>query len=248
MHIPITAVALRTIRHNDRSSILTAWTPQLGRISLLLPAGNSAQSRRRRAITMPLSLFEGVVGAKQNREILFIRDMKASSHGKALLDISSNPVRSTVAMFISEVLSIVTREGDADPLLWKLIVDTTSVLAKSQSTTLANLPAAFLVRLSSVLGLEPDFSEYHRGQGFDMVDGLFRAMRPFHDFWIPADKMPWINIFIQTCEDYKHLGLMRLSKHNRNELLSGLMQYFSLHHYPLDKLKSLSVLKSVFGT
>ena len=38
MYKHIRAVALRTVRYNDTKAILTAWSAELGRISLLMPA------------------------------------------------------------------------------------------------------------------------------------------------------------------------------------------------------------------
>ena len=246
MYSPITAVALRTIRHNDRSSILTAWSPQLGRISLALPTGNGKESRRCRALTMPLGLFEGIIDDRQSREVMRIRDMKAWGISSGFPDVSSNPVRSTVAMFIAEVLGVITREGNPDPHLWNLIVETTYLLANGNSVALANAPIAFLSRLAYVAGIAPDHGDWKPNLGLDLVDGVFRFSRPMHNYWIDSREAKIITTLSSAFTGYSHISLLHLNRNIRNKILNGYLAYFSLHHYPLDRLKSLDILKVVF--
>lgn len=243
----VTAVALRTVRHNDRASILTAWSPELGRLSLVMPAGNGKESRRRRALTMPLSLFEGVCDIKAGAELHFIKDVRPWHPGGTPLDVAAHPVRATLAMFFSEVLGVVTREGEGDASLWALIVDTARAVSECKSAELANLPAATLLRLASVMGVEPDFGEWRAGMGLDMLEGVFRHTVPLHGYWVDPEAVRLIRTMTMAAENYRHLGILRLSKAVRRKLLDELLRYFALHHYPLDRLKSLDVLKTVFG-
>ena len=55
MYRDIEAIALRMVRYNDRHSILSAYSRQAGRMSLLVPAGPSASARRVRALLMPMA-------------------------------------------------------------------------------------------------------------------------------------------------------------------------------------------------
>lgn len=249
MYTDIVAVALRTVRHNDRTSILTAWSPTLGRLSLVMPAGNGHESKRRRALTMPLSLFEGVVDVRGTAELYRVRDVRVWSpgEGRRSPDVASHPVRATVAMFVAEVLSVATREGDADPNLWSLVVETAQRTGDGTAHELANLPVAFLLRLGAVLGIEPDFTEYRGNRGLDMLEGVFRVTRPSHDDWIGAEESRPLAVFAASAAGYRHLGLVRLPRKVRARLLEGILRYYALHHYPLDKLRSLDILKAVFS-
>lgn len=248
MYTNITAVALRTVRHNDRSSILTAWSPSVGRLSLIMPAGKGKESQRRRAITMPLSLFEGTVDIRRNTELLMVRDMKAWTSEGTRFDVSSHPVRSAVAMFIAEVLSVVTREGDADKVLWNLITETVSSISSGSSTVLSNIPVMFLLRLAGVLGIEPDYSEWHQNSGFDMLEGTFRRTRSLHDYWISSDQIRPVIILSKAAVGYRHAGIIHLPHSVRSNILNGVLGFFSLHHFPMNRLRSLDILKTIFAT
>lgn len=242
MYRPIHAVALRTIKHSDRSSILTAYTSESGRISFIMSAGNGAESRRRRALTMPLSLFEAVADIRPGRDLQVVRDLRPMSG--LVLDPASSPVRATVAMFIAEVLGIVTREGDADAALWSLIVDTVSALTAAGGRVLSNFPHAFLVRLADIAGILPDDRGYMRHGWLDLADGVYRPTPPVHEYRLDPDETRLVAVFGRTVRGgYENAGRLALPVKTRSRLLDGLLGYFTMHSYPLDRLHSLEVLR-----
>ena len=247
MYTKIEAVALRTVRHNDRTSILTAWSPVLGRLSLIVPAGNGVESRRQRAVTMPLGLFEGVVKADRNGTLSRIRDLRPWGRQGRQPDVSSHPVRSAVAMFVAEVLCSVTREGDPDNALWALIVETTEYISSASARGLSNMPVMFLLRLASVLGIEPNLAEYVPGMGFDAIDGVFRHTAPIHKNWVPSERTRAVVVLARAAVGYRHLALPGLSRQTRQAVLDELTEYFTLHHFPLNRLRSLDILRALFA-
>ncbi|MCH5220640.1 MAG: DNA repair protein RecO C-terminal domain-containing protein [Muribaculaceae bacterium] len=246
MLIKIRAVALRTVPHNDKASILTVWSAEKGRLALLLSAGNTAESRRRRALTMPMSLFEGVVNLRHDSNINRLHEIKAWSPDGFSADVSFHPIRSTVALFLSEVLNVVTREEDADPALWKLITETVPVIARGDSGVLANLPVSFLVRVAQVLGIAPDMERVKKGLYFDMVEGVFRNTLPTHNFALSAAETKLMLLMAHASHGYDKLGHIKLNRKERALFLEKAIQYFTLHHYPVNKLKSLEILRTVF--
>lgn len=245
----IRAVALRTVRHNDKTSILTAWSPSLGRLSIVMGAGDGKESRRRRALTMPLAMFEAVVDVRSTHgsELLRAREIRPWIRDEGVFDVASHPIRATVAMFVAEVLSVVTREGDADAALWALVVETVDCLSNGSAAMLANLPSAFLLRLTSVLGIEPDFGDFHEGMYFDMSEGVFRTSRPMHDRLLTPDESAFLARVRAAFVSYAHAGLIRLPRPVRNRMFDLLSEYFVLHNYPLDRLRSVEVLRAVFA-
>lgn len=237
----IRGVALRTVRYNDRNSILTAWTAELGRTALLMPDGAGRESRRRRALTMPLSLFEGQVDVRPGREIMTVRDMRPLAVTTAL---SAHPVKAALAMFLAEVLQAVLRDaGQADPVLWRLIHDTVTALDRAPDRALANFHLWFLYRLGVVIGIEPDTSTFERGRVFDMADGIFRDSAPGHADYVEAAEARIVVILGRLSE--RSLPLLRMSSERRSRALDGILRYYTLHHSPLNALHSLPVLRTL---
>jgi DNA repair protein RecO (recombination protein O) len=241
MYQKVTGVALRTVKYSDRNSILLAWTAELGRVSLLMPAGAGAESRRRRALTMPLSLFEGQVDVRPGRDILTIRDMRASA---VTPELSAHPIKITLAMFLAEVLSAVLNDsGQSDPVMWQFISESVVDLDRSADEHLANFHLLFLYRLGVMLGIEPDTSTWQPGRVFDLVDGIFRNGAPLHGKYIEAAEAQAIIALSRLTP--RTVALLKLTRDERTRLLDGILQYYSLHHAQLGNLRSLDVVRTV---
>lgn len=241
MYQKISGVALRTIKYNERNSILSAWTAELGRVSLLMPAGAGAESRRRRALTMPLSLFEGQVDVRPGREIMPVRDMRAAAITPSL---SSHPIKITIAMFLAEVLSAVLNEyGQADAAMWQFISESITSLDSADDGQLANFHLLFLYRLGILLGIEPDVSTWQQGHTFDLVDGIFRAGAPTHGKYIESAEANAIIALSRLT--FRTLHLLRLTHDQRTRLLDGILQYYTLHYASLGNLRSLEIVRTL---
>ena len=94
-------IALRTVRYNDKNSILSAFTAERGRVSVLVSASGSKEARRRRALLMPLSVVDAEIDIRPGRDIFNLRDIRPLSSS---LSIFSSHVKSAVAIFLADFL------------------------------------------------------------------------------------------------------------------------------------------------
>lgn len=241
MFIPIHCIALHTVKHNDKSNILSVFTLEQGRMALLLPAGTSKEAVRRRALTMPLSIFECVADVRPGREISTIRDVRPST---VVGSVHSHPVKISVAIFIAELLGIVLREVQADRPLYIYIEDAIRQLDLADDSKVANFPIAFLYRLGRFLGIEPDISTYAPRRVFDLIDGLFRDTPPLHRRYIGPDESAAIAMLSRMTWD--NLGLFKYNRQQRRRILTAILEYYSLHYATLSSLRSIDVLQSLF--
>ena len=166
-------IALRTVRYSDSRNILTAYSRQRGRVTVSIPAGSGRTAMRTRALTMPLSVFQCVADVRPDRDILQIRDMRS-----APVSFLEGPVRSTLGLFIADILAALLREPQRDVTLYDFILYSREQIAGASGTALANMHLCFLLRLQHFLGIEPDWSTYTGGAIFDMADGIFRPSAP----------------------------------------------------------------------
>ena len=240
MFVNVHAIALRTVKVNDSKSILSAWSAELGRLSLVMPAGGGKESRRRRALTMPLSCFEGVVDVRPTVDLHTIRDMRAC---EPLTSLSAHPVRSAVAMFLAEVLGVVLRDSQPDSTLWQFLQMSVSTLDRAEGRSLANFHLVFLVRLGQFLGIYPDTSTWAEGRVFDMRDAVFRDSAPGHSEYIEA--APARAVRALALVDYESMGRLAFTRHERGEALDAILRYYALHHTPLASLKSLEIVRMI---
>lgn len=244
MQKQITAIALRTVRHNDRHSILVAWTAQCGRVSLLLSEAKTPESRRRRALAMPLTVFEAQIPARPGRDIVTPRDMRALyiAHNTA-----TQPVRATVAMFVAEVLArMLGASAEADPAMFAFLNAFARDLDTLPAAAVINLPVWFLHRMAVLTGVGPDTGTWHRGYGFDLEGARFANAAVYtgdRQNYIEASEARLVRIF--ECIDAASLARLRLPRHVRRQALDTALRYLSLHHTNLLNLQTLGVLRAL---
>ena len=243
MYSTLHCVALRTIRHDDRTSILSAWSAERGRVAVAMPAGSGREAQRRRALTMPLSLFEAVDVTRSGRELLQLRDIRPAAVTSSL---RAHPVKTALALFIADVLDSVLRTSAPDGRLSDFLFGAVRALdATSDANALANFHLWFLRALATLTGIAPDFGSWSPGAVFDMAEGLFRSTPPVHGrYLLPADALGVRLLGRLTLDNIRRV---RLNRDTRRRLLDGTLDYFALHGALSGSgARSLDILKSLF--
>lgn len=240
MYSTLHCIALRTVRHTDTTSLLSVWSREAGRLTLAMPASNSREARRRRALTTPLATFECVGRMQTGREILQVRDL-APSPGTLAYD--SNPSKSMVAMFLAEALDLLLRRSEADGTLSDFLFEAISAFASPlPPVAIANFHIVFLFHLAEPLGVGPDTSGWQPGTIFDLRDATFRPTPPMHsDYLSPLEAAFAATLARVNFANMHHLAL---SHRQRNAILDTILRYYALHLAPLTTLKSLQVLRN----
>ena len=234
-------IALRTVRHNDRHSILSAYSAECGRVAFAIPAGAGKEASRRRALLMPMSIVECVADIKPGREVSLMSEPRALA---PLMGLRTNPIKSSIALFLAEVLGVVLRDGPPDFTLYKYICSSIEVLDLLPTNRAANFHICFLWGLGRFIGIEPDTMEYRAGMVFDMQDGRFRMSAPLHPNYLDSERSQAVAAVSRM--RYATMHLFKMSRVQRNELLDGILRYYSMHYAGLQSLRSLEVLRELF--
>lgn len=238
MHSTLHCIALRTVRHTDRASILTAWSAEHGRVALLIPGGVGAESRRRRALTAPMSLFECVADIRPDREVYSMRDLKAL---RVNAGIAASPTRTAVALFLSEVTAAILCDGQPDAATWSLLTDMVATLDSASGHELAAFPLYYLCMLGARLGITPDPSEYRRGMYFDMIDSRFVTVPPITRQYLTPDRARIAAALLTL--PLKRIGRLGLSRATRSDALDTILEYYTLHYTRPGTLRSLDIVR-----
>lgn len=234
-------IALRTIRHNERNSVLTAYTLEHGMMAFLQPAGAGKEAARRRALLMPMGLVEGVADIRPGRDIHPIGQLTAPL---PLQSLRSNPIKSSVAMFLAEVILSLHRESQPDAAVWHYIKESIVALDAIPANEAANFHITFLVRMMPLLGIMPDISTYKPGSVFDMANGVFRSSAPLHRDYLTSDRAALLPRLSQIT--YINMHLFKHTRDERARLLDGLLHYYTLHYAPMTSLRTLDILRTLF--
>lgn len=234
-------IVLRTIRHNDRHNIVTAYSLEAGRVSFLVPAGAGREATRRRALLVPLAPVELVASTQAVSDLMTMQD---PSPMVTLHSVTSSPVKASITLFVAEVLAMVLREGPPDELLFNYILHSVETLEGLPSSRAANFHISFLISLSRLLGIGPDAGSYRAGMVFDLIDGRFRLTAPMHTRFLSVDRSAVLARLMRM--DMTNMHLFRFSRRERNEALDLILEYYSLHYTSLTSLRSLDILRELF--
>lgn len=232
---------LKLVPHTDRTSILSAYSREIGPVSFAVPSGSGAGAARRRALLMPLNPLEIEAQIRPGREVHTFREPRAlvPLHG-----ILMSPVRSALTMFMAEALVVILRQSEGDERTFDFIAGA-MVRLNDESTPVGNFHLAFLVRLAAILGIAPDAGDYRPGMLFDMLDACFRRSAALHGHTLsPSESAVAARLMRITWENQ---GRYRFTRVERAQALERVLQYYTLHYANLSTLKSPSVLSALMG-
>ena len=89
----ITGIVTDVIKYSDKHNVITLFTRDQGRVSLLSSAGNSKTARVRNASLMPLSVISADINFNPTRDLQFLGKFSREILWK---DIYFNPVKSAI--------------------------------------------------------------------------------------------------------------------------------------------------------
>ncbi len=240
MYTHVDCIALRTIRVSDSRALLSAWTRQLGRVTIGMPAGSSREAKRRRALCTPLAVFEAEADVRPGRDIIAVRDLRPAAHSLA---IAASPMKSLQALFLAEVLDLLLRRAEADATLSDFLFASLEALAAVDSDALPNFHIVLLYRLTHFLGIEPDLEGWHPHAIFDLREARFRNARPLHTDYIEHPATTALMALARA--DYRSAARLPLDAEGRRTALDAILQYYAHHLTPMPTLRSLDILRGM---
>ena len=169
-------IVLHTIKYGDSSAIAYLFTDVLGRMSYMVQGIRSKRGRgNKAALLQPMFLveFEGV--EQPHAQMHRIREMRSL---RPLMSVPFDVRKSTISMFMAEVLYRLIREVEANEPLFDFLCEAVLKL-DAMREGIANYHLWFLVRLSAYLGFYPG-NEYIENGCFDIRGGLFTPSMPAH--------------------------------------------------------------------
>lgn len=239
MHNKTSAIILNAKKYSDKAIIVTVYSMQYGRTSYLVYGMNNKKSVFRPAFSQALTLVEIDVVHSSKKDIQTIKDIRIAH---PFVGIPVHPVRSSLALFVSEIIYRCLQHAEPDELLYNFLEK--SILELDACTNgLANFHLVFLLKLSRYLGFEPnndDVSEKY----FDLMNGIFTSIQPLHQHFL-TDEYCALFLKIAKC-DYQQLDSISMNREKRAHLLESIIEFYKLHIPGFKGLNSLSVLQELF--
>lgn len=223
-------IVFNHIKFRESSIIARIYTDQFGLKNYILNSVRSAKPRIPISYFQPLTMLDMIVYNKNHVDINRVAEIKCSYTYKS---IQYDMVKSSVALFITELLYKTLREEEANPELFEFFEDSFRYYDLANDKFM-NFHLQFLFKYARYQGIEPVRIS-------DMVHEIesnnFLISISHKDF----DK---IDLLIEN----PYTSYTDISNELRRKLLSMIILFYQIHFDHLKDLKSYKVLMEVFDS
>lgn len=228
---------------SESSVVAKIYTELFGLQSYLINGVRSKKAKIKSGLLQPLSLLDMVVYHKEKGGLQRIREMKQSSDGQ-FTTIPFDMVKSSMVLFMNEVLYKSVKEEEANPPLFDFIFHSLRLLdLQTPINTVFHLQ--FLLQLTKYLGFFPNGMYAASTPYFDLQEGTFRAQEPAHFSVIAPPLSAAFDTLINTSlTDATDAGISIAQK---RELIEKLIEYYKLHISSFGAIHSNKVLEEVWN-
>lgn len=234
-------VVLHTLKYGDSSMVAYLLTDVGGRRSFMVQGVRSRHGRGSKlALFQPMFPleFEGLEPASATGMHRF-REVRSAW---ALQGIPFDIRKSTMALFMAEVLYRLVRESEPNEALFDFVWGSVAALDAMQEGV-ANFHLWFLANLCRLMGFSPG-NAYAPGSWFDIREGLYVAARPAHTSVLSQENARTLNDMIEC--DVRLLAEIGLNRTQRTEFLDAMLSYLGYHLDAVTAVQSVRILREVF--
>jgi DNA repair protein RecO (recombination protein O) len=232
-------VVLGTLKYGEKGLIVQMLTSSHGRQSYMVQGLGGRSRNAKLALFQPMFAleFEGLTSTKM--------DMHRFGEVHAGLVLQSIPFdvkKSTIALFMAEVLHRLVKESEANEMLFDFVWGSVEAL-DAATEGVANFHLWFLSHLCRFLGFSPG-NEYMPEAWFNIAEGHFTRECPPREYRISQENALILRDMLEC--DVRYLAEVGLNRHQRVDFLSALMAYYSYHLDTINSVQSIRILQELF--
>ncbi|HRH64868.1 MAG TPA: DNA repair protein RecO [Bacteroidia bacterium] len=233
-------IVLHTTDYSETSIVAKIYTELFGLQSYIVNSVRKKNAKIKSNVFQPLTLVDLVVYHKERGGLQRVAEVKPMP---ALRNIPFDIRKSSMALFLDEVLYKSIREEECNPSLFEFIFHAVQML-DLQSPANADFHLLFLLQYSKYLGFFPavNFDESHCV--FNLQEGYFQTDVPSHPYYIPAEASAYFFQLLQALPDFNTNLFIPVDM--KRQLIERILEYFELHLSGFSGVKSHRVLEQIF--
>jgi len=237
MLVKTKAIVISSLKYQEKSLIVKCFTLSDGLKSYFVrDAFSSRKSNQKIAYFQPLTILEIEANHKNKGTLENFKEIKSNT---PFHSIQSDVVKSTIAMFLSEILHHSIHEEEKNESLFDFLE--TALHWLDDHNEIANFHLIFLLETTKYLGFYPDVADIDM-RFFEMTEGIFSPFNAISSLSEHETNLFKKLIDLRFDNDQKSFHVIE-----RQILLKILIDYYSFHLDGFKKPKSLDVLKEVFS-
>ena len=235
-------IVLHYNRYNDDSAIVDIFTQSRGSVAFLVRDRRGQRKGGMHATLLrPLNIVELVFDFRPSLSLQRIQELHIDH---CYTSLPYDPIKETVALFLSEFLHNVLRSEVQNPSLYHYILYSLQWF-DAATEGLGNFHIAFLVRLTHYLGFWPNIDKERQMPFFDLKESISTDTEPSHNFFLKGEEAAMLPKLLRI--NVRNMHRFRLTRQQRNRMLDVLTLYYQLHVPEFRDLRSLAVLREVLG-
>jgi DNA repair protein RecO (recombination protein O) len=150
--------------------------------------------------------------------------------------------KSTIALFMAEVLHRLVKESEANELLFDFVWGSIEALDIA-TEGVANFHLWFLSHLCRFLGFSPG-NEYFPYAWFNIAEGIYTTEQPPREYCMTQENALILRDMLEC--DVRYIAEIGLNRHQRVEFLTALVRYYGYHLDTINSVQSIRILQEVF--
>lgn len=235
-------IVLSSVRHNDSTCIVRVFTESRGTVPFIFFLSRSAKTASRNTVLQPLTQIEFQTRYIPSASLQHMREVRNRvPYGS----IPFSPVKSTVALYLSEMLSGALSGEQSNPGLLRFMSESFMWLDRAAESVTGNFHILFTLGVARHTGICPNFNDWEPGAMLDLREGCFITSRPPYPEYV--DPVLSAKLAGLAGSSYDDMDSTPLTGAERVRLLEILGTYFRLHVPSFPNLKSIEVLQAVFS-
>jgi DNA repair protein RecO (recombination protein O) len=239
MRIHTRGIVLQTTNYSETSLVVKIYTEQSGLTSFIVGGVRTKNSRFKSNLFQPLTLVEIIASGKPGAMARITEVQLAPP----FTSIPANLIKSSVAIFLAEVIYRSIKEEEANPLLFAFLNNGIQILDLTHHNC-SRFHIFFMLQLTRYLGFYPN-GAFSKGSCFDLREGLFITTLTTHgdvmDQQLTAAMHQLLNSSFENYHEVEIAGNVS------RQLLKAMVKYFELHQTHGSAIKSHKVLEEVLG-
>ena len=235
MYVHSKIIILSYINYSDADIIVKCFSKEKGKLTFMVK-GIRKSGKKKNSISyfQPLTILQAGFQYRENKQLLFFKDLDID---EPLSSIHQDIKKSTVVMFLSEVIESAIQEEEINEQLFSYLDSAIHWLDAHQQTQ--NFHIAFLIRFSRYLGIYPELNQLK--EDFELNKNQYENNLVTDKNLMKLAELIRLNIDITNSHQ------VNITKHERLELLELLLVYYRKMLPGFRFPNSFAVVKDIFA-
>lgn len=234
-------IILHTTKYSESQLIAKIFTRKFGLQSYIISGVRSKKSKTKATQFQHLALVDLIVTHSEKGKLQRISEI---SNSHPFSSIPNNIIKSSIVLFLNEVLYKSLNESHPDENLFDFIHNSLLILdLKTESCS--NFHISFIIQLSRFLGFYPQGNFSKETSLFDLKEGSFLETIPSHPYFLDAHQSELFDFFLTN--GYEDIQLININNSSRKQLLKAVILFYQFHISSMGEIKSLGVLEEIIS-